>query len=122
MSAPHPIAGARVLLLEDNFVIALELGDHLRALGAVVDGPHATVSAAREAGQGQLPKVALLDVHVRDGSSVELAAELRQRGVAVVFVTGYSTIQGLPSELGNAPQLQKPVTAELIDATLRACV
>lgn len=79
-------------MLETNFVISLELARLLELMGLVVVGPCASTAEARGLLEREPVDLALLDVHVRDGRSTEVAAELVARGVRCIFVTGYSEI------------------------------
>lgn len=110
----------RVLLVEDSFILALDLEAQLRDLGVDVVGPFADAASARRAlaAPGAAPPThALLDVQLRGGTSLDLAAELTAAGVRCVFITGYGDIPDLPPALAAVPRLTKPLAA---DALLRA--
>lgn len=117
MSAPAtPLAGRTILVLEDNFIVALALADTLRDLGLIVLGPFADLAAASAVTAPV--DLALLDVNVRGGTTTALALALRQRGVGCVFVTGYSAIPDLPAELRDVPRLSKPLEPAALRRTL----
>jgi DNA-binding response OmpR family regulator len=107
--------GKKVLIVEDDFLTAEGLSHTFADFGFTVVGPVDTADrAVRLIGQ-QPPDGALLDVRLRDGSAVEVAHVLRERGVPFVM-SGYSR-DTLPPELRNAPFIAKPMAeSELIDA------
>ena len=108
--------GKKVLIVEDDFLTAEGLSHTFADFGFTVVGPVDTAErAVRLIGQ-QPPDGALLDVRLRDGSAVEVAKVLRERGVPFVVMSGYSR-DTLPPELKNAPFIAKPMAeSELIDA------
>jgi DNA-binding response OmpR family regulator len=108
----------KILVVEDDALIAMELGERLADLGYAVLGPALSLEEAERAIAEERPAAALLDANVAGRSSVELGAILAGRGVPVAFCTGYDRIANLPSELTSAPVLTKPFT----DADLDACL
>ena len=111
--------GKRVLIVEDDFVTATGLSHAIAEHGATVVGPVDTADhAVRLIGQ-EPPDGALLDVNLREGSAVEVAKALRERGVPFVVMSGYSR-NTLAPELKKAPFVAKPMTeSELIDTARR---
>ena len=77
-----------VLLVEDEALIALALADDLETAGYQVAGPFHRSSDTLSWLEHQTPDVAIIDVHLRDGSSIELARVLRERGVPFVVFSG----------------------------------
>jgi len=112
------LRGARVLLLEDDAVIAMEMQERLNDLGIVVLGPFATIEDAEASLARELPQAALLDANVGGRTSLDLAVALSARGASVAFCTGYHDLKDLPAALAAAPLLTKPVS----DADLRAAL
>jgi DNA-binding response OmpR family regulator len=105
----------KILVVEDDALIAMELGERLGEFGYRVIGPAANVAAAQEAVRGERPDIALLDANLGGESSVSLGAELAKLGVRVAFCTGYDRIKDMPAELSGVPVLTKPIS----DATLQ---
>ncbi len=97
----------RVLVVEDETLVALILEDMLVELGHEIVGPAATLSAGLEIAERQEIDIAILDLNLKGVSSLPIANALRERGVPVVFSTGYGR-GGLPEPFGDAPLLQKP--------------
>ncbi len=98
--------GARVLLVEDDPIIALDLEMTLQDCGASVVGPYATLTAAMP-DLDPLPDVALLDVTLRDGTTEELARHLNELGVPFVVLSG-AAAASLPAAYEGAPLVEKP--------------
>jgi CheY-like chemotaxis protein len=99
--------GLRVLLVEDEIMVALLLEDMLAELGHTVVGPVARLDKALEMAREEAFEVAFLDVNL-DGEEVYPVAEvLAARGIPFIFVTGYSR-PGLRAPYGDRPTLQKP--------------
>jgi DNA-binding response OmpR family regulator len=108
------------LVVEDDALIAMELGERLDEMGYQVMGPAMTLADADAAATaGERPDAALLDANLAGQSSVGVGAALAARGVPVAFCTGYDEIKNLPPELKNAPLLTKPVSDEKLAATLK---
>lgn len=111
------LGGKRVLVLEDNSIVAMELEERLEAMGLTIVGSFGSV-AELEAAAAQPVELAILDVSVRDGTSLELASRLRARDVPCVFVTGYGTVPNLPPELREVPVLHKPIALRALEAVI----
>jgi DNA-binding response OmpR family regulator len=103
------IAGRRVLVVEDEGIAALALCDVLELAGVEVLGPAATVAKAKEIALASDMDAALLDVNLSGQLSFEVASILRDRGVPIVFLTGYRT-DSLPPEFACYTILTKPVS------------
>ncbi len=106
----------RILVVEDDVLIAMELGERLADMGYEVLGPaHTLAEAEALLANGGRPDAALLDANLAGQSSVPLGAVLARRGVPLAFCTGYDKIKNLPPELANVPVLTKPLgDADLI--------
>lgn len=79
---------ASILLLEDEAIIVVDMETYLRDAGFVIAGSFASCSAALGWLTTSRPDVALLDVRVADGDSVEVARKLRGLGVPVIVYSG----------------------------------
>jgi DNA-binding response OmpR family regulator len=101
------LEGRRILVVEDEFLIAMEVEDILRALGVEVVGPFGRLEPALGAVQKEVLDGAILDVRLDGETSEQVAAELVSRGVPVLLTTGYESEQ-LPPDLRNLPRLRKP--------------
>lgn len=113
------MAGKRVLIVEDELLVAMSLEDTLRALGCDVIGPVATLNEAlRIAGEVEAD-VAILDVNLR-GEQVFPAAEiLARRSIPLIFCSGFVGASPLPAIFRDALQVPKPYTDRVIASALR---
>jgi DNA-binding response OmpR family regulator len=105
----------RVLIVEDDYLIAEGLSRAIADDGFSVIGPVETEARALGLIRSEPPDAALLDVRLRQGSSLEVARALRRRGVPFAVVSGYAR-ETLPPEMAAAPFLGKPMgEAELVE-------
>jgi len=103
--------GKRVLVVEDEMMIAMLVGDMLEDLGCFVVGPaHALDAALALARTESALDAALLDVNLAGQPVFEVADALRAIGVPAIFSTGYGEA-GLRDIDHGAPVLQKPFLA-----------
>ena len=113
------LTGKRILLVEDEFIVAAMAEDMLAELGATVVGPANTIAAALRLVEAGSIDAAVLDVNM-DGKRIDPVAEaLSARSIPIVFATGYG--DGALGRAQEAPVLDKPYTQEqLADALARA--
>ena len=108
MSGNDALRGRRVLVVEDETMIAMLVEDMLADLGCAVVGPaHGLDAALALAGGGEAIDAALLDVNLCGQPVFPVADALRAKGVPMVFATGYGE-SGLREIDAGAPVLQKP--------------
>jgi len=113
------LSGRRVLIIEDEPVIAMLLETMLEDLGASVAGFARTLDNALAADAARCD-AAVLDIDLRGRKSYPAAERLSRAGVPIVFVTGF-TRERPPKALGHAPLLLKPYAIhELAGALHRA--
>jgi CheY-like chemotaxis protein len=111
-----PFGGRRVLLVEDEMILAWLIRDMLAELGCVAIGPAATVDQALAMIDAEAIDAAVLDVNLNGHMSYPVADALVARGVPFVFATGYDKDR-LPETYKAVPVLQKPYhQSELSDA------
>ncbi|MDZ5696055.1 PAS domain S-box protein [Chelativorans sp. M5D2P16] len=110
-SKPSRARGARVLIVEDEAPIALEVAATLEEAGCKVVGPAATLEKAREHIAAGGFDVAFLDANL-DGNPVdELAAALTRADIPFAFLTGYGRDE-LPEAFRQALMITKPLTGD----------
>jgi CheY-like chemotaxis protein len=97
----------RILLVEDEMLVAMLLEDMLAEAGHTIIGPLARVDQAVKAAQEQTPDLAILDVNVGGDEVYPVAEVLAARGIPFAFATGYGA-QGLRDPWQHRPTLQKP--------------
>ena len=116
-SGSSELKDARILLIEDSWHVGNAIKRLLRALGADVAGPAATIADAERLVAERIPDVAIVDLNLRDGErSDTLIDRLQQQQIPVVVVTGYTAVSLLPGKVEAI--LQKPVSVEKFLAVL----
>ena len=88
------LKGRRILVVEDDYLIAEDVREELQKAGAIVAGPVPSVSEALRLLEGE-PSLdaAVLDVNLRDGErSVPIAEALEARAIPFLFATGYNSV------------------------------
>ncbi|TNC67572.1 response regulator [Rubellimicrobium roseum] len=104
-----PLNGRRVLVVEDEYVLADDLRAELEARGAKVIGPVATLlDGLNIVQQGPVPDLAILDINLQGEMVYPLADVLRELGVPFLFATGYDA-QAIPVRYADVPRAEKPV-------------
>jgi len=108
----------RILIVEDDFHVADSLSLALRASGAHVVGPAATVSAALKlVASCERVDGAVLDINLRGEVVYPVADALRRRGVPFVFATGYDG-GSVALHAADVVCIEKPVTIAQIGNAL----
>jgi CheY-like chemotaxis protein len=105
-----PLADLRILVVEDEVLIALEIEERLQRLGCEIVGPVGRLERALELARSTALDGALLDVNIKGGLVYPVAEELLTREVPVVFSTGYAP-DTLPPVFRGLPCLCKPFGA-----------
>lgn len=117
----NALQGRRVLVIEDESLVAMLLETILEDMGCAVVGPESNIDDGLKAAAGEASlDAALLDVNVAGREVFPVAEALRTRGVPFVFSTGYGEA-GLPEHWRGNPTIQKPFTEGAIrDALMKA--
>lgn len=117
--ADTPLQGRRILIVEDEPLVAMMLQRMLSDLGAEVAGPYGTMDDAFGALSAPFD-TAVLDVNLGGQTIYPLAHELTRTGVSIVFLTGYQA-ESIEPQFPEAHVLTKPVEpATLVAALQRA--
>lgn len=103
-----PAHALRVLVVEDNLLIAETLCDLLAECGCDVVGPAPDLPRGMALFEESQPDAALLDINLGETLSFPLAAVLEERGVPFVFLTGYDEGTLFPPQFRKVRRLSKP--------------
>ena len=115
------LMGRRILVVEDEALIAMLVEDALLEAGAQVLGPAATVEEALALFEAEHPDAAVLDINLAGQASTPVADRLVEHKVPFVVATGYGAA-GLPERHRGVPVLAKPYDPrELISALEQVC-
>jgi CheY-like chemotaxis protein len=114
------LVGSRVLIVEDDPIIAMMQTAILESAGCVVLGPAPMVDQALLTIAAQGIDLALLDVHLGDEKVYPVADALAERGVPFVFLTGYSSEMLPPAHCGRRCLTKPSDEDELLGALCEA--
>jgi len=117
LTSSHP----RVLVVEDQALVALDIAHVLTRAGFDVAGPARGVAQALELLKEASCDAAVLDINLGSETSEPVALELSKQCTPFVTLSGYSRDQHPPVFKG-APVLAKPLRPELLIAELRRCI
>ncbi len=109
------ISGADIcLVVEDDTIIRLDIEETLRGLGFTAIHGTGSVAAALAALETQGVRCAVLDVLLRDETSLPIAEALVARGIPLIFLTAYGEDVALPEHLRHVRVLSKPFTTAML--------
>lgn len=113
-----PLNGARVLILEDEFLLADDLARALREAGGEPVGPVATIEQAKELIARERPD-AILDLNLRGEMASDFIRGLRATHLPCLIVSGYGE-DARPASVSDVPRIEKPASPSLVIAALAA--
>jgi light-regulated signal transduction histidine kinase (bacteriophytochrome)/CheY-like chemotaxis protein len=114
----EPLSGLDVLVVEDQLVIAMDLENVLSDHGARAIYTAASAAEALRIIAAKNVDVAVLDVNLGVGTSMEVADELVRRSVPFIFATGYGDTAMIPGALRSIPVVRKPHEAQSLVAAV----
>ncbi|MGN6459660.1 MAG: response regulator [Pseudolabrys sp.] len=119
----YPLSGFHCLVVEDEFLIALDYERILQTAGAarIVIAPNLAKAREMLASAGPF-HLAVLDMDLDGESTLPLAQELTAAQIPFVFITGYSMKAALPDDLRAAMVLEKPLEERMLVVTLTQIV
>lgn len=116
----HELSGGRVLVAEDELLIALDIGSILSDAGAEVVGPAMTVASAVALVRTTPLSAATLDVRLGRETTEEIAFALSERRIPFIFYTGQSLTARMSEHWPDVPVVTKPAARATIIATMKA--
>jgi len=105
--------GKRVLVVEDEYLLAMDIANSLEDMGVEVIGPAASVNEALiliEKRDEPLD-AAVLDINLRNERVYPVADRLSDRGIPYVFTTGYD-LAVIPDDYSGVQRCEKPVNSD----------
>jgi DNA-binding response OmpR family regulator len=112
------MAQTRCMIVEDQVLIGMSLEAFLEDAGFEVAGIFMSNVQALQWLEGDAPDVAILDIMIRDVTSLEIAWALKCRGVPFAVYSGLPSKADCPPELQNVPWLEKPASREILLSVL----
>ncbi|MDO7842346.1 HWE histidine kinase domain-containing protein [Sphingomonas immobilis] len=119
---PAVLRGKRILIIEDEPLMAMDIAGQLEDAGALVVGPATSVSAALGLIEQYRVDAALLDANLGGQPVGEIATSLAAKNIPFVFVSGYGRVS-LPENFDDAELLSKPFHSnQLLEVAARLVV
>lgn len=119
-SAPLPeFSGLRVLLVEDDPLIAMEMEEFLRGIGCEIVGPIPSLDEAMTAARAAKFDAAIADLDLRGQLSFPLIEQLRRSRIPVVCCSGCAHLPEMKHRLKDIPTLSKPWRQESLLLVMR---
>jgi CheY-like chemotaxis protein len=117
-----PLKGLRVLILEDEFLIAMDVEQLCRDCGA--EDVLIRRSLQELGGSAEMPDfdVAIVDLMLSGVSTLDFARQIYDRGVPFVFASGYSDLQEITEKFPGVPVVGKPYAGEDLIGAVTAAV
>lgn len=107
-----------MLIVEDEFLVALALQDDLTEIGCTVLGPYHDLRSAHRGVERETFDLAVLDVNLNGTQVFPLAEELERRQVPFLFLTGYGAAN-LPERYRSTTRVAKPYSFEQLQKAMR---
>jgi len=106
---PNALRGRRVLVVEDEYIVATDLARALNDRGVEVIGPAGSIEDALDllGAEGRIDG-AVLDINLRGERAYPIADALRERKVPFIFATCYD-VWSIPEAYAEVPRIEKPV-------------
>lgn len=109
---------ARILIVEDEMLVAMLIEDVILDLGHEVVGPAMRLDAALSVANNEEFDFAILDINLAGQQSFPVADRLTERGIPFMFASGYGAA-GLSPPYTTAPILQKPFSPAQVETALK---
>jgi DNA-binding response OmpR family regulator len=107
-------AQRRVLIMEDDYIVGLDMVEQVKIIGLLVDGPHATLAEGLAAAKSATPDLAILDIELTDGDVFPLAETLSAANIPIIFHSGHTDEGDLDQRFPNAHICAKPCPPNII--------
>jgi DNA-binding response OmpR family regulator len=118
MTAERPLEGQRVLVVEDQYLVADEMRRAIQNLGGMVVGPAPRAQIGLNLLEGEGVDLAVLDINLGREDVYPVARELHRRKVPFLFATGCEPWV-IAEDFAAVPRIEKPVTAKVLSEVLR---
>lgn len=111
--------GLRILVVEDELLVALSIESTLTSMGCTVVGPIPSLAKAMEAATDEVLDGALVDINIKGERSYPVIEILHARGIPTVLCTGYSRGSVLLAPFATLPRIEKPFDPMTLKRTIR---
>ena len=110
----------KILVVEDTFLIGVQLKKDVESLGHHVIGPAASVQKAHELIEREQVEAAVLDINLGHEDSYPIAGTLHGRNIPFIFITGYNELTITGSDFEGRTLLRKPILLSELEEALLA--
>ena len=117
----NALLARRVLIVEDEMLIAMMLQDMIADAGLEVEGVANSLNAGIDLANRADFDLAILDVNLNGEEVYPVAEILQRRGIPFIFSSGYGA-GGIRSEFGGVPQVIKPYQHNMLMAAVKAAL
>jgi DNA-binding NarL/FixJ family response regulator len=114
------LTGARILVADDEFLIAIDIVETLAEAGAEVVGPCTTLAQTLKAAQHEDLSAATLDIRLGRETTEAVAAVLADRGIPFLFYSGQALPESVEARWPGSRVISKPADQEVLLNALRA--
>lgn len=118
----QPLNGLTVLVLEDEYLIAMEIEDVCRESGATEVRLAASIDEATALSGAAPVDVAVIDLNLRGQSTLDFARTLQERGVPFLFATGMTDLSVIGPEFATITVIDKPYDTDTLVGAITATV
>ncbi len=107
-----------ILVVEDAYLVGLQLKDDLESIGYRVIGPASSVSKAINLINENTVRGAVLDVNLGHENSIPIASRLDEDDIPFIFITGYESVSADDTIFTNKKLLRKPILIDEVKIAL----
>jgi DNA-binding response OmpR family regulator len=105
------LLGKRILVVEDNMLVAMDVEATLQAAGCEVIGPASRLEMALDLARAERLDAVVLDVNLDGEASFPVADLLEGRGIPIILASGYDAEIAVPERYRSMPNMQKPFSS-----------
>ena len=120
-ASDDPLQGLRVLVVEDETLVAMLIEEYLEDLGCAVALSARRIEKALEGIENLTIDAAVLDVNVAGASVSPVAESLERKNIPFIFASGYGA-KGVEAQWTGRPAIQKPFSAKDLRSALLSCL
>jgi DNA-binding response OmpR family regulator len=103
------LVSRRILVVEDDFLVALTTIDILESIGCEIVGPASRLAAAVQLAQTESLDAAILDINISGEMIWPVAEELQRRDVPFLFLSAYPQLSIVPKIFATIARFEKPL-------------
>ncbi|MDG2201745.1 MAG: response regulator [Phycisphaerales bacterium] len=118
-SSNEIVEATRTLIVEDSYLLGLQMKMDLESLGMVIHGPVPNVQRAMDVIEKEEVDAAILDINLGNETSFPIALALMKRNIPFIFITGYDDLILDNNDFRDHELLRKPIRVETLYNAVR---